>query len=131
MRHRYDLRVVVTDKAGNTTTSGGGRVGRIEQGGTIVITCSQTLWVTTLCSTWSGDFSDQALTTPGDVMVSLANGGSGAPHARSHSTRRASAGRIFATERAGPAANAFASNNAAGTTSRIAASASGGTYTIG
>ena len=93
---QYDLQVVTTDKSGNTFTSAsvmvevqngaptatavqlldtGGAAGKAEQGDQIVVTFSQTLRVSTLCSVWSGDFSDQMLATPGDVTVTLADGG--------------------------------------------------------
>ena len=93
---QYDLRVVTTDKAGNTFNSvplmvevqngaptatavqlldNAGAAGTAEQGDQIVVTFSQTLRVSTLCSLWSGDFSDQVLATPGDVTVTLADGG--------------------------------------------------------
>ncbi len=95
---QYDLRVLTTDRAGNTFTSAsslaevqngaptatavqlldnGGVAGRAEQGDQIVVTFSQTLRVSTMCSLWSGDFSDQLLATPGDVTVTLADGGAG------------------------------------------------------
>jgi hypothetical protein len=93
---QYDVQVVTTDKAGNTFTSpavavevqnaaprptavqlldGGSTAGRADQGDRIVATFSQTLRVSTLCSTWSGDFSDQSLTSLGDVTVTLVDGG--------------------------------------------------------
>ena len=53
------------------------------------------------------------------------------PFTGGYSTRRASAGRISATERAGPAASAFAISSATGTTSMTARAPSGGTYRIG
>ena len=95
---QYDLRVLTTDRAGNTFTSAsslaevqngaptatavqlldnGGVAGRAEQGDQIVVTFSQTLRVSTMCSLWSGDFSDQLLASPGDVTVTLADGGAG------------------------------------------------------
>ena len=93
---QYDLRVITSDKSGNTFTSvplmvevqngaptatavqlldNGGVAGRAEQGDQIIVTFSQSLRVSTLCSVWSGDFSDQLLATPGDVTVTLADGG--------------------------------------------------------
>ena len=93
---QYDLRVVTTDKSGNTFTSaavlaevqnaaptatavqlldGGGTAGRAEQGDRIVATFSQTLRVSTMCSTWSGDFTDQSLAALGDVTVTITDGG--------------------------------------------------------
>ena len=92
---QYDLRVITTDKSGNTFTSAAvmaevqneppprqqcncstarappaSRAGR-----PIVATFSETLRVSTMCSTWSGDFSDQTLAALGDVTVTLADGG--------------------------------------------------------
>ena len=93
---QYDVRVVTTDKSGNTFTSaavmaevqnsaptatalqlldGGGTAGKAEQGDRVVATFSETLRVSTLCSTWSGDFSDQTLAALGDVTVTLTDGG--------------------------------------------------------
>ena len=93
---RYDLRVVTTDRAGNTFTSvttpvevqngaptatsvvlanGGTTSGKLEQGDKIVVTYSQTLSVSSMCSTWSGDLTDQSLSTPGDVTITLTDGG--------------------------------------------------------
>jgi hypothetical protein len=92
----YDLQVVTTDKAGNTFTStttpveiqnaaptatsvvlvnGGSTVGQVEQGDQIVVTYSQTLGVGSLCSTWSGNQTDQSLAAVGDVTVTLTDGG--------------------------------------------------------
>ncbi|HET6171779.1 MAG TPA: Ig-like domain-containing protein, partial [Gaiellales bacterium] len=93
---QYDLRVITTDKSGNTFTSApvlaevqnaaptattvqlldsAGTAGKAEQGDRIVATFSETLRVSTMCSTWSGDFSDQTLAALGDVTVSVADGG--------------------------------------------------------
>ncbi len=93
---QYDLRVVTTDRSGNTFTSaavmaevqnaaptttalqlldGGGTAGRAEQGDRIVATFSQTLRVSSMCAGWSGDFTDQSLTGLGDVTVTITNGG--------------------------------------------------------
>jgi hypothetical protein len=95
---QYDVRVVTTDKSGNTFTSpavmaevqnaaptatavqlldGGGTAGKAEQGDRVVATFSETLRVSTMCSTWSGDFSDQTLAALGDVTVTLTDGGVG------------------------------------------------------
>jgi hypothetical protein len=92
---QYDLRVITTDRSGNTFTSaavmaevqnaaptatavqlldGGGTAGTAEQGDRIVVTFSETLRVSTLCSIWSGDFSDQTLAALSDVTVTLADG---------------------------------------------------------
>jgi hypothetical protein len=92
----YDLRVVTTDKAGNTFTSaiapveiqnaaptvtavtlvnGGSTIGKVEPGDQIVVTFSQTLSVSSLCSTWSGNLTNQSLSTAGDVTVTLTDGG--------------------------------------------------------
>jgi hypothetical protein len=94
----YDLRVVTTDKAGNTFTSatvpvevqnaaptvtavqlvdGGGTVGRAQTGDRIVVTYSQTLGVASMCSTWSGNLSAQSLAASNDVTVTLVDGGAG------------------------------------------------------
>ena len=93
---QYDLQVVTTDKSGNTFTSAavmvevqnaaptatavqlldnGGTAGKTEQGDRIIVTFSQTLRVSTMCSTWSGDFTDQSLAALGDVTVTLTDGG--------------------------------------------------------
>jgi hypothetical protein len=95
---QYDVRVVTTDKSGNTFTSpavmaevqnaaptatavqlldGGATAGKAEQGDRVVATFSETLRVSTMCSTWSGDFSDQTLAALGDVTVTLTDGGVG------------------------------------------------------
>jgi hypothetical protein len=95
---QYDLRVVTTDRSGNSFTSaavmsevqnaaptttavqlldGGGTAGKAEQGDRIVATYSQTLRVSSICSTWSGDFTDQSLTGLSDVTVTITNGGAG------------------------------------------------------
>ena len=95
---QYDLQVITTDKSGNTFTSaavmvevqnaaptttavqlvnGGSTAGKAEQGDQIVVTYSQTLSVSTMCSTWSGNFTDQSLTALGDVTVTLTDGGAG------------------------------------------------------
>jgi len=94
----YDLRVVTADKAGNTFTSattpveiqnaaptttavalvnGGSTSGKLEQGDQIVVTYSQTLSVSSMCSTWSGNLTDQSLAATGDVTVTLTDGGAG------------------------------------------------------
>ncbi len=95
---RYDVRVVTTDKAGNTFTSpvipvevqnaapntiavqlvdGGGTAGRVQAGDRIVVTYSETLGVASLCSTWSGNLTDQSLSGANDVTVTLTDGGAG------------------------------------------------------
>ncbi len=95
---RYDLRVVTTDRAGNTTTSaivpvevqnsapsvtsvqlvdGAGTAGRVQPGDRIVVTYSQTLGVATVCSTWNGNLTAQSLGAANDVTVTLADGGAG------------------------------------------------------
>ena len=53
----------------------GGTAGKAEQGDQIVVMFSQTLKVSTMCATWSGDFTDQSLAALGDVTVTLSDGG--------------------------------------------------------
>jgi hypothetical protein len=93
---QYDLRVITTDKSGNSITSAAvmvevqnaaptatavqlldsaGIAGRAEQADRIIITFSDTLRVSTLCSAWSGDFTDQSLAGLGDVTVTITDGG--------------------------------------------------------
>ena len=93
---QYDLQVVTTDKSGNTFTSAavmaevqntaptatavqlldsGGTAGKTEQADRVIVTFSQTLRVSTMCSTWSGDFTDQSLAALSDVTVTLTDGG--------------------------------------------------------
>ena len=52
----------------------GGTAGRIEQGDTITVVFSSQMSVASLCSTWSGDTSNQSLTGNNDVTVTLADG---------------------------------------------------------
>jgi hypothetical protein len=94
----YDLRVVTTDKAGNSVTSavvpvevqnaaptvtalqlldGGGTAGRAQTGDRIVVTYSQTLGVASLCSAWSGNLAAQSLSASNDVTVTLVDGAAG------------------------------------------------------
>src|SRR4029077_13367147 len=95
----YDLRIVTTDNAGNTFTSasvmvevqnaaptptslqlldGGGTAGTIQQGDQVVVTFSQTLRVSSLCASWSGDLTDQTLATANNVTVTVTEGGAAA-----------------------------------------------------
>jgi signal peptidase I len=52
----------------------GGTVGRLERGDTVTVTFSETLKVSTICTTWSGDASDQTLSGNGDVTVAVIDG---------------------------------------------------------
>jgi len=80
-----------TDNAGNTTvisttvklgvyvtalslTNGTGTAGRPDQGDQIVVTFSDQLDVSTLCSTWSGNGADQAINGDNQATVSLNTG---------------------------------------------------------
>jgi hypothetical protein len=93
---RYDVRVVTTDNAGNTFTSavvtvevengapqptnlqlqnGGSTQGKIEAGDSIVLTYSEALKVSSLCSSWATDSADQNLSSNGDVTVTVTDGG--------------------------------------------------------
>jgi hypothetical protein len=89
--YRYVL--TGTDTAGNTSsisttvTQGaratavtlvngvGGVAGRIDAGDSIVITFSDQVRVSTLCSTWTGDTSNQVLNGSNQVTATLTNGG--------------------------------------------------------
>ncbi len=90
--YRYTL--TGTDNAGNTASisttvtrgsyassfalvNGTGTAGRADQGDKIVATFSDDIEVSTLCSTWSGNGSDQSLTGNNDVYVVLTDGGGG------------------------------------------------------
>ena len=52
-----------------------GTAGKAEQGDRIDRHVLQTLTVSSMCSTWSGDFNDQTLAALGDVTVTLTDGG--------------------------------------------------------
>jgi hypothetical protein len=54
--------------------NGGSTAGRLEKGDTIAVTFSAQMKVSSFCSTWSGDSSNQSLTGNGDVVVSVADG---------------------------------------------------------
>jgi len=90
---RYDVRVVTTDKAGNTFTSGTTTVeiqnsaptatgvqltngastaGMAESGDEVAITYSQTMSVSSMCSIWSGNLTDQSLA---NATVTVTDGG--------------------------------------------------------
>jgi hypothetical protein len=53
----------------------GGIAGRVEAGDSIVITFSDQLRVSTLCSTWTGDTANQTLNGNNQVTATLNNGG--------------------------------------------------------
>ncbi len=92
----YDLRTLTTDKAGNTFNStvvtvitdntftpvsvqlvngGGNAAGKVEAGDSIVVTYSDPLHVSDMCSTWSGDTANQSISGNNDVTVQLNDGG--------------------------------------------------------
>jgi hypothetical protein len=88
----YRYRLTGTDNAGNSVSistvvqqrvvvtavslvNGGGTAGRVDAGDRVDITFSDALDVSTVCSTWSGNGSDQALVGDNDVSVLLTNGG--------------------------------------------------------
>ncbi|MGH9154703.1 MAG: beta strand repeat-containing protein [Acidimicrobiales bacterium] len=93
----YDLRVVRTDNVGRTDTDvstvtvqnsaptptsvvlkkNGGTAGKAEQGDQVIVTYSQALKVSSLCSVWSGDASNQSITSNSQVTVNVADGGAG------------------------------------------------------
>jgi len=62
---------------GTTTTNGTGTTGRVDAGDSFTVSFSDVVAVSTLCSTWSGDASDQVLNGDGQVVVTLTNGGAG------------------------------------------------------
>jgi type II secretory pathway component PulJ len=85
--------VTLTDAAGATATknlsltiiatptitgvvlaNGGATPGLMEKGDTITATFSTQMSVSSLCSTWSGDASNQSLTGSSDVTVTVADG---------------------------------------------------------
>jgi hypothetical protein len=65
---------IVSVTLGNKATAPVGTAGTIEQGDTVKIVYSTTMKVSTFCSTWSGDGSDQALNADNLVTVSISNG---------------------------------------------------------
>lgn len=65
-------RTVIT---GVTTVNGTGIGGRVDAGDRIDITFSDTLAVSSICSTWTGDSSSQSLDSDNDVTVTMTNGG--------------------------------------------------------
>jgi len=52
----------------------GATTGTLEKDDTIEITFSQALSVSSLCSTWSGDTTNQSLVASNDVTVNVSNG---------------------------------------------------------
>lgn len=88
--YRYTLTGV--DNAGNTVSltttvsqrvvitavslvNGPGLVGRVDAGDRVDITFSDALAVSSICSTWTGNGSNQTLATDNDVTVTMTNGG--------------------------------------------------------
>jgi hypothetical protein len=55
----------------------GGTAGRLDTGDTIVITFSEQMKVSSFCSAWSGDTTDQTINGSGAVTVTLTDGGAG------------------------------------------------------
>jgi hypothetical protein len=55
----------------------GGTAGTADKGDTVSITFSETISVGSLCSTWSGNGSNQTLSANNDVTVTITNGGVG------------------------------------------------------
>jgi hypothetical protein len=91
----FPASVTLTDYAGATDTKtlsitinpapaissvvlqNGGTPGTIEPGDTIVVTFSAQMSVSSFCSAWSNDASNQSLNADGDVTVTVADGGGG------------------------------------------------------
>ena len=90
----YKYTLTGTDNAGNTvsvsttvtvgvyvtavtTGNATGTAGRVDQGDTFSVTFSDVVSVSSLCSTWVGDGSDQVLNGDNQVVVTLTNGGAG------------------------------------------------------
>ncbi len=90
----YQYVLTDIDNAGNTTsistivklgvyatsaaiTNGTGTAGLADAGDRVVITYSDDLAVSSLCSTWTGDGTDQTLNGNGAVTVTLTDGGGG------------------------------------------------------
>ncbi len=88
-----NINVTLTDTAGATVSktlaltvnpqptissvvlaNGGATAGTIQKADTITITFSQTMSVSSLCSTWSNNASNQTLNANSDVTVSVSNG---------------------------------------------------------
>ncbi len=57
-----------------TLANGGSIQGRIEEDDTITVVFSQQMSVSSFCSTWSNDASNQALNSNGDVTVTVTDG---------------------------------------------------------
>jgi hypothetical protein len=55
--------------------NGSGTAGKVDAGDTIVVTFSKQMKVSSFCSAWSTDTSNQSLTVDNDVTVTLADGG--------------------------------------------------------
>jgi hypothetical protein len=54
--------------------SGGNKPGKVEQGDQIIVTFSQQMSVSSMCSAWSGDTTDQTINANNNVVVTLADG---------------------------------------------------------
>jgi hypothetical protein len=66
-----------TPVAGSVVTTNGGTAGKPDQGDTISVRFTQQLRVSSLCSTWSGDSSDQSVSADNVVVVTFVNNGAG------------------------------------------------------
>ena len=91
----FPASVTLTDSAGATATKtlsitidpaptitsvqlqNNGTPGTIEQGDAIIVTFSAQMSVSSFCSTWSNNASNQGLSADGDVVVTVADGGAG------------------------------------------------------
>ena len=90
--YRYTL--TGTDNAGNTASiftvvqvrprvtalsllNGTGTAGRVDAGDQLVVTYSDALAVSSMCSAWTTNGTDQSLAADNDVTVTLTNGGTG------------------------------------------------------
>ena len=67
--------VVAPTIASVVLSNGGTTAGRIETSDTITITFNEQMSVSSFCSTWSGDATNQSLVANNDVVVSLNDGG--------------------------------------------------------
>ena len=59
----------------SVATTNGGTVNKPDQGDTITVQFSQRMAVATLCNTWSGNSTDQSISTNSVVTVNLVNSG--------------------------------------------------------